>query len=79
VIERYRIWCQTCYADVWLVQDSDNDFHCPRCNTYYSSEDGIQDWLIAYEHYLIYRGAKLAGLIKEPDVPREQYRSEWRD
>lgn len=75
--EGFSIFCKVCEDDVSLIQDSSDDFHCPKCNTYYCSEDGVMDWTVAYEMYILYKGAKTAGLIKESDVPREQYYSEW--
>lgn len=77
--ERYTIFCNECGKAVELVQDSLDEFHCPNCKSYYCSEDGVMDNVLAREMQLQYKGAKLAGLIKEPDVPREQYHSEWRD
>lgn len=75
----YSIYCKVCGDDVDLIKDGLDDFHCTVCNTYYTSENGVMDWAYAYDMWLLYKGAKIAGLIDEPDVPREQYHSEWRD
>ena len=74
--ERYQIYCFECADNVTLIPDTDSSsFRCPACDNIYYNEDGVYDLLEAEEYYLSYKGAKLAGLIKEEDVPREPWNS----
>jgi peptide subunit release factor 1 (eRF1) len=66
--ERYSIECRECGDHRFLIPDTDSgSFRCPDCDTIYYDEDGVWDNLEAAEHYATYKGAKLAGLIRDPD------------
>ena len=68
---RFSITCKICEEEVDLIQESVDDFRCPTCNTTYSSEDGVLDHAEAEEMYRLYKGAKLAGLIKDEETYEE--------
>lgn len=66
--ERYEIYCTECETSRYLILDTQSDgFLCPECNTMYFDEDGVMDTLEIADFYAQYKGAKRAGLIREPD------------
>lgn len=72
--ERFTIYCAECEDDKALIQDSDSgSYQCPDCDSIYYDEDGVFDAQEAEYYYQTYKGAKLAGLIPEDDVPRDPW------
>lgn len=70
--ERYSIFCKECEDERTLIPDTDsNSFRCPDCDSIYYDEDGVMDLIEAEYYYETYKGAKLAGIIDEPDYPNE--------
>lgn len=67
---RYAIECRVCDKQVLLVKVGD-DFQCPTCKTMYESENGVWDLDEAEDMYRLYKGAKLAGLIKDEETIEE--------
>ena len=78
-LERFNIYCPNCEDDRFLIPDTDSgSYRCPDCSSIYYDEDGVYDLLEAREFYATFRGAKLAGLIPEDDVPRDSWRgNDW--
>lgn len=73
-IERFVIYCRECEDDRTLIPDTDSgSYRCPDCDSIYYDEDGVFDIMEAEHYYATYKGAKLAGLIPEEDVPRESW------
>ncbi len=74
MIDRYSIFCKECEDDRALIPDTDSgSYRCPDCDSIYYDEDGVYDVAEAQYYYATYKGAKLAGLIDEEDVPRESW------
>ena len=71
---RYMIHCPACGDDVPLIELMSGDFQCPYCATVYDNEAGVIDNQWISQFGASYPGAVRAGLIKENDVPREEYR-----
>jgi hypothetical protein len=71
--DRYVIECKVCEVEVSLKFITNDDFKCPVCGTLYNSEDGVFDKVEAEEMYQLYRGAKIAGLIKDEETYEEFY------
>lgn len=74
MIDRYSIFCKECDDDRTVIPDTDSgSYRCIECDTIYYDEDGVFDAAEAEYYYSSFKGARLAGLIKEEDVPRESW------
>lgn len=70
---RYSRWCEDCGEDREMLPTAIGEYACAVCGHYYSDESGVIDNLEADDFYKLYKGAVQAGLIKHPDVIRDEY------
>ena len=72
---RYTVNCTNCEDEFSATLIEDDLWSCDNCGYLYDSECGhITNETEKEDYYKLYKGAKIAGLINEPDVPREHRR-----
>ncbi len=71
-VARYAINCKVCEKEVALVKIG-SDYQCPTCLSMYDDEHGVMDLDEFDDMHRLYRGAKIAGLIKDEETYEEFY------
>jgi ribosomal protein L37AE/L43A len=79
-MDKFSVSCINCEGEFSATQITDDLWKCSNCGYMTDSESGrITNETEKEDYRKLYIGAKIAGLVDEPDVPREHdYHSEWR-
>jgi len=71
-MDRYTVSCVKCEGEWGATMIEDGLWRCNNCGYFYDAESARITNETEKEHYHeLYIGAKIAGMIDEPDVPRE--------
>lgn len=82
-MDRYSVYCDDCEDDVFLLPihyrgtKSIDYFLDEKAHTF-DWEDGVKDHEYVKDMYALYRGAKLAGFIPDPEFPKLS-EERWKD